>query len=98
MGVNLQFIKTINNYLLKDIKVSFTFLNTVNYKNMQKRLSKRKKLNRYDTFNTFFYKKVQEGFLKIIKQKKKNSYIKIDSNIDIIENKKIVLNKINSLI
>ena len=39
MGVNLNFIKNINDYLLKDIKLDFTFLNVVNQKNMKKRLN-----------------------------------------------------------
>jgi dTMP kinase len=66
MGVNLKFIKNINNHLLKDIKVSFTFLNTVSHSNMRKRLSERKKLNRYDRFENNFYNKVQGGFLKLL--------------------------------
>ena len=41
-GVNLNLIKIINNYLLKDFKVDFTFLNIVNKKNMIKRLKKKK--------------------------------------------------------
>ena len=51
MGVNLDFIKYINDFLLKGIKVDFTFLNTVSKKNMKDRLMKRKNLNRYDKFN-----------------------------------------------
>ena len=97
MGVNLKFIEIINNFLLKDIRVTFTFLNLVNQKNMKLRLAQRKKLNRYDKFNTFFYKKVQKGFLKILKQRPKN-YLKIDSNLDIDVNKKIILNKIDTLV
>ena len=97
MGVNLKFIKMINDFLLKDIKVTFTFLNLVNQKNMKIRLAERKKLNRYDKFDGSFYKKVQEGFLKILKQKPK-SYTKIDSNLDINVNRKIILNKIDTLI
>ena len=97
MGVNLKLIKIINNFLLGKIKINFTFLNTVNKKNMQLRLFKRKKLNRYDRFNWKFYKKVQEGFLKMSKLKP-SKYMKIDSNIDIIENKKIILNKIADLV
>jgi len=68
MGVNLNFINFINNFLLKDIKVTFTFLNLVSEKNMKLRLAKRKNLNRYDKFNGAFYKKVQDGFLKILKK------------------------------
>ena len=65
MGVNLEILKKINNYLLKSFKVNFTFLNIVNLKNMKKRLNIRKKLNRYDKFDNKFYSKVQKGFLKI---------------------------------
>lgn len=67
MGVNLKIIKFINNYILNNIKVNFTFLNTVNKKNLKKRLIKRKNLNRYDKFKLQFYSKVQNGFLKLSK-------------------------------
>ena len=97
MGVDIKFIKTINNFLLKNIKINFTFLNLVNQENMQKRLSERKKLNRYDKFTEIFYKKVQNGFLKIAK-KNPNKYMKIDSNLNITENKKIILSKLINLI
>jgi len=97
MGVNLKFIKNINNYLLKNINIDFTFLNTVNQENMKNRLMKRKNLNRYDKFKNIFYDKVQKGFIKISKTNPKK-YMKIDSNQDINHNKKIILNKINDLI
>ena len=97
MGADLRFIKMINNFLLKDIKVTFTFLNLVNEKNLKKRLSIRKKLNRYDKFDSLFYKNVQKGFLKIFKQNPKK-YMKINSNLDIIINKKKILDKVNNLI
>ena len=97
MGVNLKFINNINDYLLKDINIDFTFLNIVNLKNMKKRLSKRKKLNRYDQFDISFYEKVQKGFIKIFKKNPKK-YMKIDSNLDINRNEEIILNKINDLI
>ena len=64
---------------------------------MMKRLKKRKKLNRYDKFDISFYKKVQNGFIKIAKHKKKN-YLIIDSNKTIEFNKKIIINKIDKLI
>ena len=52
----------------KNIKVSFTFLNIVNKKNLQKRLQQRKSLNRYDKFKMKFYNKVQNGFLRLSKK------------------------------
>ena len=97
MGINIKLINTINNFLLKGININLTFLNTVNEKNMRKRLLKRKKLNRYDQFDNKFYTKVQRGFLKILKKNPKN-YMKIDSNLSIYDNEKIILNKIDKLI
>ena len=97
MGVDLKFIQNINNHLLKDIKIDFTFLNTVNQSNMEKRLSKRRKLNRYDKFDSKFYNKVQNGFLKLLKINPRK-YIKINSNLDLDVNENIILRKINDLI
>ena len=96
-GVDIKIINLINKFLLKNIKVTFTFLNIVSLKNMNNRLKKRKKLNRYDKFNTFFYNKVQKGFLDIFK-KKKNKYLKVNSNLEINFNKKLIINKIKKLI
>ena len=97
MGININFINEISNFLLKNIKVSFTFLNLVNEKNMKIRLKQRKKLNRYDKFKMSFYKNVQSGFIKIANKNKKK-YLKINSNIDISINKEIIIKKINKLI
>ena len=97
MGVNLKIIKIINNYLLKNINIDFTFLNIVNKINMKKRLMKRKNLNRYDRFNSSFYDRVQKGFIRIFKKNPKK-YLKIDSNLEINHNEKIILNKIKDLI
>ena len=41
-GVDLKLINFINNYLLKDFKVDYTFLNIVNKKNMINRLKTKK--------------------------------------------------------
>ncbi len=96
-GLSKSLIEYINKYLLKNFKVDFTFLNTVNNDNMIKRLKIRKKLNRYDKFSINFYRKVQSGFLKIAK-KNRRKYKIINSNLDISINKNIVLKKIKSLI
>jgi dTMP kinase len=97
MGVDLNLIETLNKYLLKNIKVSFTFLNIVNQKNLQKRLKQRQSLNRYDKFKMSFYNKVQKGFLDLSK-KQKNKYQLINSNLDINNNEKLILDKIDRLI
>ena len=96
-GVDLQLINNLNKILLKNIEISFTFLNIVSQKNMIIRLKKRKKLNRYDKFNYTFYDKVQKGYLKLVKKDKKKYKI-INSDIEIKKNKEIILNKINKLI
>ena len=97
MGVDLNLIETLNKYLLKNIRVSFTFLNIVNQKNLQKRLKQRKSLNRYDKFKMSFYNKVQKGFLNLSK-KQKNKYQLVNSNLDINNNEKLILDKIDRLI
>ena len=97
MGVSINLIKNLNDYLLKNIKIDFTFLNIVNKKNLHERLKKRKSLNRYDKFNMTFYKKVQNGFIKLSKLNK-NKYKLINSNLDIRNNEKLILNTIEKLI
>jgi dTMP kinase len=97
MGIDKNIINKINLYLLGKIKIDFTFLNLVNMTNLQLRLSKRKNLNRYDKFKISFYKKIQNGFIKIAKKNKKK-YLIINSNDSILKNKKIILNKTNKLL
>ena len=100
MGLNLNFIKKINKFIVGSFKNDFTFLSIVNKKNLKKRLISRKYLNKYDKFQLNFFDKVQKGFIKLSK-KSKNKYLIIDSNNypkkivkDIIENKlKIILNR-----
>ena len=97
MGIDKNIINKINQFLLGKIKIDFTFLNLVNMTNLQSRLSKRKNLNRYDKFKISFYKKIQNGFIKIAKKNKKK-YLIINSNDSILKNKKIILNKTNKLL
>ena len=97
MGVDIKIINIINKYLLKDTKVNFTFLNVVNKKNLFLRLKMRKSLNRYDQFNTSFYNKVQNGFLKLSKLNKKKYKI-INSNLDIKKNEELIINQVKKLI
>jgi dTMP kinase len=97
MGVDLNLIETLNKSLLRNIKVSFTFLNVVNQKNLKQRLKQRKLLNRYDKFKMSFYSKVQKGFIKLSK-KQKDKYKLINSNLEINKNEKLILSKIDELI
>ncbi len=95
MNINKKIIKNLNKIVLKSIEPNFTFLNIVSMKNLKLRINKRKK-NRYDRFNHSFYKKVQKGYIKLSKNKKK--YMIIDSNENILENKIKIVKKINSLL
>ena len=97
MGIDYKFIKLINNFLIKKIKINLTFLNLVNPKNLRIRLSKRKNLNRYDKFKFDFYKKIQKGYIKI-SNKSKNKYVIIDSNEPISVNKKKVIKEVKKLL
>ena len=97
MGVDINLIKTLNKFLLKNIKVDFTFLNLVNKENLYSRLKKRKLLNRYDKFDMKFYAKVQKGFVKLSNVNKKLYYL-VNSNLDIKKNEKLVLSVIDRLI
>ena len=97
LGVDIDIINIVNKYLLKDFKIDFTFLNTVNEKNMINRLQLRKSLNRYDKFNNKFYQKVQKGFIKLAKTNKKK-YLIVNSNLDIDINKSLIIKKVDKLI
>ena len=96
MGINKKIIKSLNKFILKKIKPNFTFINIVSMKNLKSRLKKRSTINRYDKFSIDFYKKVQKGYLLLSKNKK--NYMIVNSNNNINENKKLIINKINSLL
>jgi len=97
LGVNFNLIKKINEHILSNFKINFTFLNIVNRKNMLKRLKSRNSLNRYDKFNKKFYDNVQNGFIKLSKRNKKNYQI-VDSNLDIKKNENLIIDKIKKII
>ena len=92
MRLNKKIIISINNFLLNNIKPNLIFLNKVSEKNLKKRLKDRKNKNKYDNFKISFYRKVQNGFMKLSKKNKK--YVIIDSNKNINYNKLKVINKI----
>mgnify|MGYP001478207463 FL=1 len=97
MGINLNIIKQMNNFVIDKFKADLTILSIVNNKNMRKRLSLRKNINKYDKFNYSFYEKVQKGFLKIARNNK--NYIIIDSNKkNIKENSNIIIENIKKKI
>tara|TARA_A100001037_G_scaffold283537_1_gene289081 strand:+ start:376 stop:987 length:612 start_codon:yes stop_codon:yes gene_type:complete len=96
MNINKTLIKRLNKYILHKISPDLVFVNIVNQKNLVKRLRLRKTKNRYDFFNYNFYDKVQKGFLKLAKNKKK--YFIVDSNKTILENKIKIIDKISKIL
>ena len=96
MNLDKNLIEDVDKALLKKIKPSVVFLNIVNMNNLTKRLKLRKKKNRYDSFKIKFYKKVQNGFIKL--SKNKSNYEVVNSNENLNKNKKKVLDKIIKLI
>ena len=97
MGINLNIIKQMNNFVIDKFKADLTILSIVNNRNMRKRLNLRKNINKYDKFNYSFYEKVQKGFLKIARNNK--NYIIIDSNKkNIKENSNIIIENIKKKI
>ena len=97
MGINLNLLKKINKFLIKNFKPSLTILSLVNQKNMKKRLKRRKIVNKYDKFNYSFYRRVQNGFKKIAMNNK--NYLIIDSNKNSIKlNNEIIINKVKKII
>ena len=97
MNLDKKIIQILNNYILKKIKIDFTFLHVVNEKNLKLRLSKRKILNRYDKFSFKFYKKVQNGFINQSKTNRRKYFI-VNSNKKINENKKWIIKKLKILL
>ncbi len=95
MGLDKNIINILNNFVLKKNKPFYTFVSTVNKKNLIKRLKKRKKNNRYDLFNLNFYEKAQKGFIKIAKKSKK--HLIIDSNQPLKNNIKSIEKKLIEL-
>tara|TARA_Y100001970_G_C14230751_1_gene858472 strand:+ start:2371 stop:2985 length:615 start_codon:yes stop_codon:yes gene_type:complete len=78
MGIPKNVIKSINKFIIGSFKPDLTFLSIVNNKDLLNRLRRRKRKDRYDKFNNNFFRKVQEGFLKIAK--KKDNYVLLDSS------------------
>ena len=97
LGISKNLIQIVNDSILRNVLPDFIFLMKTTPKESIIRLTKRKKLNRYDKFKKSFYSKVQNGFIKIAKKNKKR-YMIIDSNNNIKENKLKILLKFKKLL
>tara|TARA_B100000963_G_scaffold348063_1_gene355106 strand:+ start:3817 stop:4434 length:618 start_codon:yes stop_codon:yes gene_type:complete len=92
--INKIIINNLNHFILGNIKPNFTFLHIVPLKDIKKKISGRK--NKYDNFNKEFYKKVQRGFLKILKHDKNKCII--DTSHTKKYNTEIIRKQINKLL
>lgn len=96
MHLDLKLINILNKKILKNMKIDHIFFHKIRISTMKKRIKKRNNNNRYDEFENNFYKKVQYGYNKIFKKMK--NVTTINSEKDLAENKKEVLNKFSKLI
>ena len=97
MNIGKNMISFINKAIVEKYKPDFTFLMILDVNKMKLRINKRKKLNRYDKFKLAFYKKVQNGFIRIAKNRK-SKYMIINSNNDLKYNHNLILKKVKKLI
>ena len=97
LGVKKNVINFINKEITGTMKVDYTFLMYLNVDKSISRISNRKKLNRYDKFDKSFYRKVQNGFLKI-SNKNKSKYMIINSLNKFESNQTIIFNQVKKLI
>ena len=79
--VKKKFIDNIHKVILQGVKPNITFILKVDAKSSRNRLKKRRTKNRYDNFPQSFYRKAQNSFLKIAKNKK-NYFILNSSHND----------------
>ena len=97
LGVKRNFINFINNEIMGKVIPDYTFLMYLNVDKSILRISNRKMINRYDKFNKSFYKKVQNGFLKI-SNKNKSKYMIVNSSNKFETNQTIIFNQLTKLI
>ena len=97
LGVKKHFINFVNKEIMGTIKPDYTFLMYLNVNESILRISSRKINNRYDNFKKSFYKKVQNGFLKI-SSKNKSKYMIINSSNKFETNQTIIFNQVKKLI
>tara|TARA_A100001015_G_scaffold34165_1_gene37837 strand:- start:624 stop:1271 length:648 start_codon:yes stop_codon:yes gene_type:complete len=85
--VDLNFIKNIHKKILNGIKPNIVFVLKVSKQSSRSRLRKRKNKNRYDNFTQSFYRKAQNSFIKIAKNKKNYFILESSKNNSSLENK-----------
>ena len=96
-NVDKKLVDLNHKIILKKIKPDLTFILKLSIKNAFLRVKKRKKLNRYDKLSEKFYKKAQNGFLKIAKIDRRRCVV-LDNSTDNPLVEKNILNKFLRLI
>ena len=97
LGVKRNLINFINKEIMGSIRPDYTFLMLLNVNKSILRIRKRRYTNRYDKFKKSFYKKVQNGYLKISRNNK-SKYMPIDSSNEFLKNQAIIFNQVKKLI
>ena len=92
-GINKSLVDAVHKVILRKINPDLTFLLTVNVNTALKRVNQRKSKNRYDKFTKYFYKKVQNGFIKLSELNKKR-YVLIDTSSDILKTESLIYKKL----
>tara|TARA_B110000971_G_scaffold208205_1_gene233142 strand:+ start:1948 stop:2574 length:627 start_codon:yes stop_codon:yes gene_type:complete len=92
--------KTINlinqKYILKSLKPNLTIILTANFNTVHARIKKRKNNNKFDKLKKNFYKKAQNAFLSLAKNKK--NYLVFDSSKNTTELENKIFNTVLSKI
>ena len=88
--VNKNLINSVHKVILGKIKPDIIFILKVNLNISRKRVNKRKNKNRYDKFSKEFYRKAQNAFINIAKNKKR--YVILDSSKENNELEKKIFN------
>ena len=88
--VRKNFINFIHKFILGKIRPDIVFILKVNLNISRKRVNKRKNKNRYDKFPKEFYRKAQNAFINIAKNK--SSHVILDSSKENDELEKKILN------
>ena len=85
-------------YILKALRPNLTIVLKANFRTIYSRIKKRKNNNKFDKLKTDFYKKVQNAYISIAKNKKNYLIFDSSSNTADLEKKilNIVLNKLDN--
>ena len=93
-GVNQKLLETLKKYVCEDLKPNLTFILDIKHEEAIKRISKRGKKNRYESFEKNFHNRVRNYF-KNINCKQDNTHLLIDADQSIKIINKIIISSIN---